>query len=87
VWYNETSETKGNPMYIKMKVNECDFTGIKYSSPVDGVGCVARGATGRHCVVMTAGPEYVAKCGLVAMNYDDAVAAIDSRKNGDYADF
>ena len=74
-------------MYIKMKVRECDFTGKQYETAVDGIGCVARGATGRHCVVMYAGPEYVAKHGLVAMEYEEAVAEIQSRKNGDTVDF
>ena len=44
-------------MIIRQKVTECDFTGEKYSNPVDGVGYIARGATGRHCVVMWGGPK------------------------------
>lgn len=47
-------------MYVEMQVPECDFTGTRYDGPVKGAGAVAQGASGRWCVVMYAGPEYLA---------------------------
>ncbi len=48
---------------LKMKVRDCDFTGRQYAEPVDGAGFFARGATGRVCLVMQAGPEWLAEYG------------------------
>ena len=48
-------------MYMEGKVTECDFTDSHYDEPVDGAHVLARGATGRWCCVMWAGPEYLAE--------------------------
>ena len=46
-------------MYIKMMVSECDYTDRKYEAPVEGAGILVRGASGRWCIVMWVGPEYL----------------------------
>ena len=51
-------------MLVKGVVNECDFTGTRYKSAVQGAWVVAQGATGRWCTVMHAGPEYICEHGL-----------------------
>ena len=48
-------------MLIEASVNYCDFTGVEYDDYVSGGAILARGATGRWCQVMWAGPEWVAQ--------------------------
>jgi hypothetical protein len=73
-------------MYVVGMVSECDFTDTKYPEPVRGALCVARGATGRYCVVMYAGPEFLARHGIVPLSYSEAVSIV--LKNGDgYVEF
>ena len=45
---------------IDMTTRSCDFTFTQYDAPVRGAGFVSQGATGRYCVVMVAGPEWIA---------------------------
>ncbi len=71
-------------MMIASKGTVCDFTDRKYDSPVEGIGFIARGETGRHCVVMWCGPEYAAEKGYVPIPYNEAVAKAEL--NG-WADF
>lgn len=66
LFYNEC-------MVIKGMVPECDFTGKKYDPPVDGGHCVAKGATGRHCVVMFIGPEEIARQNIKVLDYDETM--------------
>lgn len=73
-------------MYVHKRVSECDFTGDKYDIPVLGAWCIARGATGRYCCVMYAGPEWLRRQGIVPMSVLEAYEQIE--KNGDgYPDF
>lgn len=51
-------------MYMKAKVDDCDFTQKKYPIPTDGAWCISQGASGRWCWVMSAGPEYLEKHGI-----------------------
>ena len=46
-------------MIIRGKVKDCDMTGKSYETQVDGGWILARGNTGRVCVVMHVGPEYI----------------------------
>ena len=71
-------------MYVKMMVPECDFNSIRYEAPVEGAGAVARGASGRWCVVMYAGPEYLAEHGITPITHEEAYAQIEEP---DYPDF
>ena len=49
-------------MHIDQKIPKCDFCGTKFPQSVDGKGLIARGASGRYCVVM-----YACKpCGAVS---------------------
>lgn len=48
-------------MFVRMIVPCCDFTEVAYRGGIVGAGVIARGATGRWCVVMYAGPEYIAE--------------------------
>ena len=59
-------------MFIKQMIRECDFTGRKYNTSVEGAGALAQGATGRMCVVMYAGPEYLAENKITLMSEADA---------------
>ena len=69
-------------MYIKQMVTECDFTDRKYDKPVEGAGVVAQGATGRWCVVMWAGPEFVQENNLTVLEPAEAEARIENELSG-----
>jgi hypothetical protein len=75
-------------MFVEKMVTECDFTGVKYDKPVKGAAAVSRGATGRYCEVMWAGPEFLARENLESEVYtvDEAYAKIAEMADG-YADF
>jgi hypothetical protein len=73
-----------------MTVPCCDFTNEQFPCGVEGGGYIDRGATGRWCVVMYAGPQQVAKhvtAGGVVLSEEEAYAYVASQGNGDYADF
>lgn len=73
-------------MYVVGMVPACDFTDTTYPEPVQGAHVIARGATGRYCAVMWAGPEYLAECGISPLSYSEAVSIV--LKNGDgYVEF
>jgi len=75
-------------MWVQETVYQCDFTDREYPRGALGAGAVARGNTGRHCVVMWAGPEYVAKNNITLMSKEEAREQIDNNgSEGDYADF
>ena len=77
-------------MLVRMTVPCCDFTEVAYRGGVEGGGYIARGATGRRCVVMYAGPEQVAThvaSGGVLLSEEEAYAYVAAQGNGDYADF
>lgn len=61
-------------MYIKQMVRECDYTGRKYATPVEGAGALAQGATGRMCVVMHVGPEFISEYNITLMSEEEAEA-------------
>lgn len=44
---------------MKAMVTTCDLNTIDYDEPVEGAHVIVRGATGRWCCVMWAGPEYL----------------------------
>lgn len=73
-------------MWVKMNVSECDFTDRKYKKPVEGAGALAQGATGRWCVVMWAGPEYLEKIGAKVITAEEAYLWIQEHSDG-YPDF
>jgi len=73
-------------MYVEMMVNECDFTGKKYTKSVMGGGAVAKGATGRYCVVMYCGPEWLEENGITPMPIEEAREKADADPKG-FADF
>lgn len=73
-------------MMIKALVNDCDFTGRKYPAPVWGAHCFARGATGRVCLVMTMGPEYVAEHDP-KLSSDEELEAWANDAPGGYLDY
>lgn len=68
-------------MFVQAKVLECDFDGVHYADYVDGAYVVARGATGRYCAVMYAGPDYLKRSDITPLTYDEAVAQVE--RNGD----
>ena len=73
-------------MYVSMMVPECDMNDMKYSPAVEGAGILAQGATGRYCVVLYAGPEYLKENNITPMTYEDAVSKVES-KPGAWVDF
>lgn len=76
IYTHLNNATKGNTMFVKAIVNECDFTGEKYSPAVEGAHVYARGASGRWCVVMYAGPKYIAEHGYELRTMADLEAHI-----------
>ena len=66
-------------MYVEMQVPMCDFTGTRYDGEVKGAGAVAQGASGRWCVVMYAGPEFLADKGVTPLAYEDAIRKCEAR--------
>jgi len=76
---------RSNKMYVEMQVPECDFTGTRYDGEVKGAGAVAQGASGRWCVVMYVGPEYLAKHGITPLAYEDAIEKCEAK--GGWAEF
>jgi len=72
-------------MYVAMNVPACDFRGTNYPKVVEGAGCLAQGATGRWCVVMYAGPEWLAAHNITPITHEDALTEIEEL--GGYADF
>jgi hypothetical protein len=73
-----------------MTVPCCDFTDERFSGGVDGGGYLARGATGRWCVVMYAGPKeverYIAAGGEV-ITIEEAYAHIAAMGPNEWVDF
>jgi hypothetical protein len=73
-------------MFVEKYITECDFTERKYETPVLGAAVVARGATGRYCEVIHAGPEFLKEKGVVVVPYDQAVIEVQALGNG-FVDF
>ncbi len=74
-------------MFIEFTVPECDFTDRKYDTPVEGAGALARGASGRWCVVMYAGPEYIAENDIEVITAEAAEAYLAEYYPSDRCDF
>lgn len=74
-------------MYVRRMVVECDFSGKKYDEPVEGGAAVARGASGRWCEVMWAGPEWLEENGHEPVNHAAAVAWVENQHPADRVDF
>lgn len=73
-----------------MLVPSCDFTDTTFDAPVMGGGYLARGATGRWCVVMYAGPSQVKRhvdAGGELITVEEARAKIEAMGDGNYPDF
>lgn len=77
-------------MMISRQVTECDVTGAKYTSPVDGAAHLCRGQTGRWCEVLHVGPEQLAldvKSGAQVLTPDAARAQILAMPGCNTVDF
>ena len=72
-------------MFVAGKVSACDFYDYRYSEPVDGVWMIARGATGRYCPVMCAGPEWLAKNPVELLSMEEAEKKVEEL--GGWLDF
>lgn len=59
-------------MWMKTKISECDMTGQKFSHPVDGIGALSQGQTGRVCIVLWASMQYAEENGIVPLTYEEA---------------
>lgn len=73
-------------MYVEALVNGCDFTNKNYDVLRSGAWFVGPGATGRWCIVMCAGPEFLAENNIKPISIQEAYAKIEKSGNG-YADF
>ena len=64
---------------IDMTTRHCDMNLVDYDQPVRGAGMVAQGATGRYCVVMVAGPEWIAdNPNTEIVSWDEAAKRIEA---------
>jgi hypothetical protein len=64
---------------IDMTTRFCDMNRIKYDQPVRGAGMVCQGATGRYCVVLVGGPEWIADNPQTEMvSWDEAAKRIEA---------
>lgn len=66
-------------MFVSAKVPSCDMTDTVYGKMVDGAYAIARGATGRWCAVMYAGPEWLAENKVIVRDYDEVVNELESK--------
>jgi hypothetical protein len=71
-------------MYIKQMVYECDYTGRKYKSAVEGAGALAQAWTGEMCIVAHVGPEFLAEYNISLMTVEDAESW--AKENGGWLD-
>lgn len=77
-------------MLVRMTVPCCDFTDERFPGGAEGGGYIARGATGRWCIVMYAGPEQVRRhisAGGVLVSESEARDWVMAQGKRDYADF
>lgn len=76
-------------MYVKGKVDACDFSDRKYNPPADGVHLVSQGASGRWCCVMDMGPEEVVRQGItdLVLTHEQAVAKVEAKGDGGWVEF
>lgn len=44
-------------MMVFGMITECDISGTVYPKAIQGIHCLARGATGRWCHVLNIGPD------------------------------
>lgn len=72
-------------MYVELLVPMCDFTNRMYEKPTLGAGCLAQGRTGRWCIVMYVGPEYIKKYDIKPLSH--AEATLKCLERGGYTDF
>lgn len=77
-------------MLMQAFVNECDITGVRFDTAVEGAAVLARGATGRWCQVLWLGPtaaaDHIAKGGQV-LSWEEAVSAVESLPGVNFVDF
>ena len=74
-------------MFLEELVSSCDFTDRVYNPPVKGAWAIARGASGRWCCVMYAGPEWLAESNALVLNrtaFEAAWQASPSREPHDW---
>jgi hypothetical protein len=74
-------------MMVFGTITECDITGTKYPRPIQGIHCLARGATGRWCCVMYIGPDSPTWVSHIphVISVEEAAAKIESM--GDWLDY
>jgi hypothetical protein len=71
-------------MYVHTKISQCDACGTTFKGYVDGVGAVARGATGRWCVVMWLCHDCIPNVNVItAEEFDQYLAIVHPN---DYSD-
>ena len=74
-------------MMVFGMITACDISGTKYPRPVQGIHCLARGATGRWCCVLYIGPDspnWVDRVQYV-ISVEEAASKIESM--GDWLDY
>jgi len=64
---------------IDMTTRRCDWNQIDYDQPVRGAGLICQGATGRYCVVMVCGPEWIAhNRNTEIVSWDEAAKRVEA---------
>jgi len=74
-------------MYVIAMVVSCDFHDTKYDPPVEGAHLVSQGASGRWCTVLHMGPEEVARQRIEVLSREEALAHIEAKGDGGWAEF
>lgn len=69
-------------MIIEQQVTHCDMSQREYPKPVPGGGYLAQGATGRWCVVLWCGPEYIKSRNLKLLTREEAIQEIKEHHDG-----
>jgi len=73
-------------MWIQGEVTYCDIDQTSYEKPVMGAHAICRGASGRYCAVLWAGPEAVERDGLEPITREEALKIIEEKGDG-WAEF
>ena len=71
-----------NQLYLKAKVELCDYTQRIYPQPVNGAKVLRKTPANRWEVKMLCGPEYLAQHGIAPQT--EAKCMIEIEENGGY---
>ena len=89
--FGQTAQTTLNEeveMYVQAKVTNCVFNDATYDEPIDGAHLIVRGSNGRWGCLMSAGPDFLMRRGIVPYTYEEALLYIKRvGEPGDWLEF